>query len=213
MKSTGGKKVVSVLLASGVLVAIAALSWASGSEPHGAAEAGNAHGGHELVSVPLLKDLLLRVINFALLVAILVKFGKKPVMGALHGRTQKIREEFEDLEAKRAEAEKEYKEYETRLSSVDDELKDMVEKAVAQGQEAKERIIAEAEEAAENIKRQAEMAVQTEITEARRRLKDEIANQAAEMAEEIIRKNLKSADQEKLVKDSLDKAQSLAVAR
>ncbi|MFO7761706.1 MAG: F0F1 ATP synthase subunit B [Desulfobia sp.] len=204
MNSTGKKKIVSVLLASGALVAIAALSWAS-------ADAGNAHGdGHELVSVPLLKDLLLRVINFALLVAILVKFGKKPVMGALHGRTQKIREEFEDLEAKRAEAEKEYKEYEARLASVDDELKDMVEKAVAQGQEAKERIMSEAEEAAENIKRQAEMAVQTEITEARRRLKNEIANQAAEMAEEIIRKNLKSADQEKLVRDSLDKAQSLA---
>lgn len=214
MNSAGKKKVVSALLVSGVLVAITALSWAaSGQEAQAAAEAGNAANGgghHELVTVGKLKDLLLRVINFALLVVILVKFGKKPVMDALHGRTRKIKEEFEELEAKRAEAEREYKEYEAKLSSVDDELKEMVEKAVAQGQETKERIIAEAEEAAENIKRQAEMAVQTEITQARRRLKDEIAEAAAEMAEEIIRKNLKSADQDKLVEDCLAKAESSA---
>ncbi len=216
MKSAGRKRRVSLLLV-GVSLAVIAFCWSSLPELSAVAEAsseatGGAHeGGHQdMLSPAKLKDLLLRVINFALLVAILVKFGKKPVMDALHGRTRKIKDEFQDLEGKRTEAEREYKEYEARLSSVDDELREMVEKAAAQGQETRERIIAEAEEAAEAIKRQAEMAVQTEITEARRRLKDEIAEAAAVMAEEIIRKNLKSADQDKLVEDCLAKAESSA---
>lgn len=207
--SAGKKKLTSVLVLGGAVTSIAALSWVLGPEVCAAAEG----GGHELVSPALLKDFLLRVINFALLIVILVKLGKKPLMNFLQGRTRKIKDEFEDLEAKRAEAEKEYREYEARLSSVDEELKEMVEKAVAQGQETRDRIIAEAEEAAENIKRQAEMAVQTEVTEARRRLKNEIAEAAAQMAEEMVSKNLNSADQEKLVEDSLNKAESLAAEK
>jgi len=39
-------------------------------------------------------------LNFALLVCILVKFGKKPVTEALKGRTESIRAAFEELEAK-----------------------------------------------------------------------------------------------------------------
>ena len=166
-------------------------------------------GPHGALSPAKLKDLLWRVLNFAALVLILVKFLKNPLVDALKGRKQSIAAEFEDLEARRSDAEREYKEYESKLAGIDDELKQMVETAIAQGQKEKERILEEAEKAAENIKRQAEMAVQGEIADAKRRLKSEITDQATLMAEEIIKKNLQDADQEKLIDDYLTKVGGL----
>jgi F-type H+-transporting ATPase subunit b len=202
------------VMTAGAVVGIAGVVMASGADPHAAADAhavadahGAAHGGP--LSPEKLKDLGWRVMNFAALVIILVKFLKKPLADGLKNRKEGIRAEFEDLEARRGEAEREYKEYEGKLAGIDDELKTMVENAVAQGQKEKERIIEEAERAAESIQRQAEMAVQNEIADAKRRLKAEITEQAAVMAEEIIKKNLQDADQDKLVDDYLTKVGGL----
>jgi len=211
-------KIALTALALAAVIGTAGIIYASGGDPHAveaaghAAEAaGEAHGAssmtgpHGALSPAKLKDFGWRVMNFAALLVILIKFVKKPLADALKGRQQGIAAEFEDLETRRADAERNYKEYETRLAGIDDELKSMVEKAIAQGQVEKTRIIEEANRAAEGIKRQAEMAVQNEIAEAKRRLKTEIAEQAAIMAEAIIKKNLQDTDQNKLVEDYLTK--------
>jgi F-type H+-transporting ATPase subunit b len=211
-------KIALTALALVAVIGTAGIIYAAGGDPHAveaaghAAEAaGEAHGAssmtgpHGALSPAKLKDFGWRVMNFAALMVILIKFVKKPLVDALKGRQQGIAAEFDDLETRRADAERNYKEYEARLAGIDDELKTMVEKAVAQGQVEKARIIEEANRAAEGIKRQAEMVVQNEITEAKRRLKTEIADQAAIMAEEIIKKNLQDTDQNKLVEDYLTK--------
>lgn len=202
-------------LALAAVVGTAGILYASGADPHAAAaaaaEGGGHGGGHQSgsLSPAKLKDFGWRVMNFAALMFILIKFLKKPLADGLKGRQQKIAAEFEDLETRRADAEREYKEYEGKLSGIDEELKAMVQTAIEQGQKEKERIIEEANKAAENIKRQAEMAVQNEISEAKRRLKVDIAEQAAAMAEEIIKKNLQDADQDKLVEEYLTKVGGL----
>ena len=211
-------KIALTALALVAVIGTAGIIYAAGGDPHAveaaghAAEAaGEAHGAssmtgpHGALSPAKLKDFGWRGMNFAALMVILIKFVKKPLVDALKGRQQGIAAEFDDLETRRADAERNYKEYEARLAGIDDELKTMVEKAVAQGQVEKARIIEEANRAAEGIKRQAEMVVQNEITEAKRRLKTEIADQAAIMAEEIIKKNLQDTDQNKLVEDYLTK--------
>lgn len=213
-KNTKWSKAVLAALALAAVIGTAGIIYASGGDPHAAA-AGDAHGASSLTGPhgPLapakVKDLLWRVMNFAALMVILIKFLKKPLADALKSRQQNIAAEFEDLESRRSDAEQQYKEYEGRLAGIDDELKGMVQKAIAQGQVEKERIIAEANRAAENIKRQAELAVQNEIAEAKRRLKSEIAEQAAVIAEEIIKKNLQDADQTKLVEAYLTKVGGL----
>ena len=206
------KKWSKVALAALTLTAVigtAGILYASGGDPHAAAADNSITGPHGALSPAKLKDFMWRIMNFTALAIILLKFLKNPLVDALKGRKQSIAAEFEDLEARRSDAEQEYKEYESKLAGIDDELKQMVETAISQGQKEKERIIAEAEKAAENIQRQAEMAIQGEITEAKRRLKDDITEQAALMAEEIIKKNLQDSDQEKLVEDYLTKVGGL----
>ncbi len=165
---------------------------------HGAAKGGS-------LSPAKLKDLGWRVLNFIALMIILVKFGAKPIGASLAGRQKRIKDDIEDLQTKRAEAEKSYRDFEAKLASVEKDIDKIVEKAIAQAELERVKIIERAEQAATDIKRQAEMAVQKEIMEARRSLKNDVAEKAAMMAETLIVKNLTAADQVKIVEDYLAK--------
>lgn len=202
-------KIALAALTLAAVVGTAGILYASGADPNAAAADNSMTGPRGALSPAKLKDFMWRVMNFTALAIILVKFLKNPLVDALKGRKQSIAAEFEDLEARRSDSEREYKEYESKLAGIDEELKQMVETAITQGQREKARILEEAEKAAENIKRQAEMAVQGEIADAKRRLKAEITDQATLMAEEIIKKNLQDTDQEKLVEDYLTKVGGL----
>ncbi|ADW18792.1 H+transporting two-sector ATPase B/B' subunit [Desulfobulbus propionicus DSM 2032] len=182
---------------------VAADTHGAKADAHGDAGHGEAHGGS--LSPEKLKDLFWRAVNFLALVVILVKFGAKPIMSGLSGRQQQIREELEDLTARRDEAERAYKDFEVKLAGMEKEMELIVERAIAQAQVEKERILADAEKAAEDIKRQAEAAVQAELEDAKRILREEIAEQAAAMAEELIVKNLTPADQVAITEQYLER--------
>jgi F-type H+-transporting ATPase subunit b len=180
---------------------------------HGAAaDAHGAAGGHAVqdsLSPAKLKDLGWRVMNFVALMIILIKFAAKPVGDALSGRRKQVKEELDSIEAKKAEAERSYKDFSDKLASVEKEVDQIVEKAIAQAEIEKVKIIERAEKAAEDIKRAAQMAVANEVTAARRMLKNDIADQAAVMAETLIMKNLTTDDQVKIVEDYLSKVEAI----
>ncbi|MBM9605114.1 F0F1 ATP synthase subunit B family protein [Desulfopila inferna] len=183
-------------------VASTALAVEDGHAAEGATT--EAHGGGSLAPDKLW-DLFFRILNFAVLVFILVKFGAKPIASGLAGRQQKIKDDIEDLEARKVEAEKTYRDFEAKLAGMEREIDTIVDKAIAQAEIEKAKIIEKAEQAAKDIKRQAEMSVQNEIMIGRRQLKNDIADQAAAMAEQLIVKNLTSEDQVKIIEDYLDK--------
>ncbi|MCL1980378.1 MAG: ATP synthase F0 subunit B [Proteobacteria bacterium] len=165
---------------------------------------GGAHASNSL-SAEKLNDLFWRAVNFLALVIILVKFGAKPVISGLSGRQQRIRQDLDDLTARRDQAEKSYQEFSAKLAGMEKEMELIVARAIAQAQVEKERILADAEKAAEDIKRQAEAAVLAELEDAKRHLREEIAEQAAAMAEELIVKNLTPADQVAITEQYLER--------
>lgn len=197
MKGINRKQINAALLALVACVAVAGVAYASGGEGQGAA------GGS--LSPEKLKDLLWRTMNFAGLVAILLFTLKKPIANGLNSRRQAIAEQFDELDARKVEAERKYKEYEAKLGQIDGEMKRILDAAVAQGEVEKERIITEANRVAADIKRQAAMAIQFELSQAKSTLKNEIAGQALAIAEELLRKNLQTEDQSRLIKDCLSK--------
>ncbi|NTW87720.1 MAG: F0F1 ATP synthase subunit B [Desulfobulbaceae bacterium] len=170
-----------------------------------------ADGGHgakkvsSSLSAEKVKDLGWRVVNFIALMIILVKFGAKPIGAGLAARQKKIKDEIEDLQQKRADAERSYNDFQAKLASVESEIDKIVDRAVAQAEIEKVKIIEKAEQAAHDIKRSAEMAIQNELTEARRTLKNEVADQAAIMAEKLIVNNLTADDQVKIIDNYLAK--------
>ena len=194
---TKWSKIFKITLTVVVLLALAGIAYASTG-----AEGGHGEGS---LSPAKLKDLLWRTLNFAVLLIVLVKFLSKPIANGLRARQQSIKEQFDDLEARKAEADKAYKTYEEKLAAIEQEVNEIIQTAIEQGEAEKERIIEEANRAASDIKRQAEMAIQQELAEAKLQLREQVANQAVVMAEGLIRKNLQEADQVKLIEDYLSK--------
>lgn len=182
--------------------AVAEDGHAVATEDHGAAD---AHAVVDSLSPEKLKDLGWRVMNFIVLLIILVKFGAKPIANGLGARRRQIKDEIEDLEIKKVDAEKAYKEFSEKLESVEKDVGSIVQNAVAQAEIEKVRILEAAEKSADDVKRSAEMAIANEVTAAKRSLKVSVTEQAAVMAEELIIKNLTADDQVKIIEDYLDK--------
>jgi F-type H+-transporting ATPase subunit b len=176
---------------------------AYGEEENGHGSA--AHGEHHGLTHSQVMNFIWHCLNFSILALVLVKYLKKPITDGLKGRTEAIRAQFAELDAKKVEAERRYAEYESKLSGMDDEARKILENYIAQGQAEKERIIVQANEAAERIKAQAEFYVQQELAKAQIELRTEVADLAVGMAEDIIKKNLTDQDHDALISDYLER--------
>ena len=174
-------------------------------EGHDMAAHGEGHGEHHGLTHSQVMNFIWHCLNFSILAFLLVKFLRKPITGALKGRTESIRAAFEELEAKRADAERKYAEYESKLSTMDEQAERILKTFTEQGESEKEKIIAQAHEAAERIKAQAEFYVQQELAKAKTELQTEAADMAVKMAEELIRKNLNEEDHHRLISEYLER--------
>jgi F-type H+-transporting ATPase subunit b len=89
--------------------------------------------------------------NFSLLALVLFFLLKKPASKALGDRIKSIKEQINDLEQKKGEAEKELERFNQKLSLLEKEAEEIIEKYKQQGEEARAKIIKEAEAAADKL--------------------------------------------------------------
>ena len=146
-----------------------------------------------------------RVMNFVVLVVALVFVLRKPLSQALGARITGIKEQLEELEARKDEAEKKLAEYDQKLAQLEKEADKIVDDYIKQGEEAKARILKEAESAAEKLKAQARRNIEHEFEQAKKRLQQEIFEKSLVKAEEIIKGKFSEEDQDRIVDDYLKK--------
>lgn len=183
--------VVSLLVILSVLLAFGAV-WASSEGGHGD-------------SAGKVKDLIWRIMNFAVLAGVLVFLLRKPLGQALESRRQGIRDQLDDLEKQKADAKKQLAEYKAKLARLDQEIEKIVAEYVKDGEAAKAKILEEAKVAAEKLQAQAKKNIEHEFQKARQELKAEMAEQAVTMAEALIKKKIRDEDQERIIGEYLTK--------
>ena len=159
-------------------------------------------GGHALNWT----DFMLRFLNFAIMLAILVKLLKKPIANFFKSRTENIEKLLEELEAKKRAAEAKAAEYKSRLDRLDQETGQIVDEYVQEGEREKQKIVDAAAKQAEYIKQQARFAIQQEMKAARESLQEEIAELSVAAAENLLKKSIRPADQQRLVEEFTIKA-------
>jgi F-type H+-transporting ATPase subunit b len=146
-----------------------------------------------------------RAMNFAVLAIVLVFLLRKPLSQALSSRIKVIKDELEDLEARKDDAEKKLAEYNEKLAQLEKEAETIVEDYIKQGHEAKERILKEAESSADKLKAQARRNIEHEFEQAKLKLQEEIFETSLEKAEEIIKIKFSTDDQDRIVDEYLKK--------
>lgn len=146
-----------------------------------------------------------RVLNFAVLAGALFFLLRKPISEALRSRIAGIKEQLEDLEARKEETEKKLAAYNEKLSQLEKEAEKIVTDYIKQGNEAKQRILKEAEAAAQKLQDQAQRNIEHEFERAKQQLQEEILEKSLVKAEAIIKKKIKATDQNRLVDEYLEK--------
>ena len=86
-----------------------------------------------------------RVMNFTVLFVALFLLLRKPTAQALNARIKGIKEQLDELETKKKEAEKQLTVYNEKFAQLEQEAEKLIEEYIRQGNDAKARILAEAD--------------------------------------------------------------------
>jgi F-type H+-transporting ATPase subunit b len=153
------------------------------------------------------------VLNFALLLFILMKYGGPAAKNAAASRHDQIKTALDEAAKLRKQAADKLAEYESRLKDADSEIKKLVEGMRADAEADKARILENASRQAALMKKDAEQRIAAEIEYARAQLTKEVTAASAKATEELLKKKMVPSDQQKLVTSFISDIQSGREAR
>lgn len=180
---------------------------ASASEPEGHGQEAAAHGETHEAATPD-KSFAFSVVNFVLLAALLVYGYKKFGAETFPQRRAQIAQAMEEAARAKAEAEAKYKDYRERVSNLEREIEALKATYRGDAETEKAAIVAAAREAAERMKVQAERTATLEVAKARSELRAEAAALAIDLAERIVTERINAEDQERLVREYVEKLEA-----
>ena len=173
-----------------------------------AAEGGE--GAHHVDTAKQMKDFGWRVLDFAVLFAIVIWGLKKAnVKGSLADRQVAIDKALKEAAEAKAAADSKFSEYSDKLAAANKEVDQIYAAIRSEGEAEKARIIAEAKAAAVKIREQAEQAASQEVFKAKSELRAEAVRLAVELAGQNIKQNIRKDDQDRLVGEYLTKVVEL----
>lgn len=153
-------------------------------------------------------DLVMKWVNFAILVFLLVKFTRTPIMSMLHGRKEKLERQLKQVdEEKEAAAEK----VQETLNLIDqsairfDQLK---ERIVAQGEKSQQEIIKAAKVQSQLMLDETKVRINYKIYQARKTLKEELVDAAIDLAMKKLPDVITDEDNQKLIERYIASADS-----
>lgn len=154
-------------------------------------------------------DIFKQFVNFAILVGALVYFLRKPLSSFLKERSEMLRKSIDDAAGAREEAAAKLAAIEARVAGLAGEVSAMNRKMDAEAEEEANRIREAAQAEIERVRVQAQFAADQEVKKAREELRREAAALATSAAEEMVRKAMTPADQERLVRENIEKIREI----
>ncbi len=163
-----------------------------------------AAGGESNIFAGDLGNAIWTLVIFGLVLFVLGKYAWGPMLESLQQREKFIRESLEQAKSDREAAEARLKEYEEKLTAARAEATAIVEEGRRDADEVRRRIESEArgeaDKMVERARREIQIAQQTAIKE----LYSTSASLATELAGRVLRREVKAADHERLIAESLD---------
>ncbi len=149
------------------------------------------------------KEWLWKIINFAILVIVLVKFLGKPMREYFRKRTEIIQKSLDEAREAKELAQKALQEVQEKIKLKDEEIDRIIEAARASGVADRDELIKKGEEMSEKIKDQAKSNIEMELKNAKAKLRAEAAELAVKLAEKKIKEQLSEEEQLKLLEESI----------
>ncbi len=142
---------------------------------------------------------------FVLLLLVLGKFAWPPIMQALDEREKGIADNIAAAEAKHVEAKELLTQYEARLASAAEEVRELLDEARRDAEHTKTQIVNEARQAAQAEHDRSMRDVQQATDVAMKQLAEKSASLAIELAGKVVGDELTQTHQDRLVREALGK--------
>ena len=172
----------------------AAAPAAAGAQPVEHANAEAAHGSEHPI-----RDMVAKLLNFAILVGILVYFLKTPIASYLSGRSAQIRQDLITAAEMRRIATAQLQEIQARLSELPAELAALKSRGEEDVRSEKIRIAETAKTERERLLDQTRREIAMRLRIARRELTEHAAQLAVQVAHDRIQRTITPEDQLRLV--------------
>ncbi len=140
-----------------------------------------------------------QLFNLVLVIGVLVWIARKPLTTFFVARTQTIRERLAEAQAEHKEAEKNLAEIQSRMSRLDDEVREIKEQAEREAQEEYHRLVSAAERDAEKIVERAREEIEGMTRAALLELREHVAELSVRLAEDRIRREITEEDKSRLI--------------
>ena len=154
-------------------------------------------------SSPLM-DFIWKVVNVAVLGAIIYKFAKKPVGNALNSSAEPAKKLLSDAREAEEKLTAELGEMRGKIAGLEKEAEQMVKTARKDAEIEKERIIEEGRQEIERMKKQASFALEQQRRKVEADLRNWIAEESVALAEKEMKQEMNQNQQNKLVKNYMD---------
>jgi len=145
-----------------------------------------------------LYDLIMRYVNFLILVFFIIRFGKAPVKKFLYHKKKEISEEITHLEKQKEEALKKVDSNAKALEDSHIRFEKLRERIVRQGRAARDRIVEDAGQESRILIAGAKRKADYQIQLAKEELRSELLNAAFELAIKKIPKHVTKDDSRRL---------------
>jgi F-type H+-transporting ATPase subunit b len=179
---------------------------AAESEAHGepaTAEHEGGHAGPTLIEVVTSTHFIASVVNFAILVGVLVWFGRKPIRGFLVARRRAVEEGMAEGVRIKEQAEAKHREYSARLAQLDSEVARLRAEIREAAEKEKVRILEETENRVKRLKQETDRLIEQQMQQLQADVMREVIDTAVTSAETVLRDKLNAQDQQRLAREYL----------
>lgn len=144
-------------------------------------------------------DPIMKWVNFAILLFVIVKYAGPPLMNFLRAQGRDIEREMAKIETYKAEILHQLKQVQKKLSQSDARMAEIRERIIEEGKRRKAALILEAETECQRMIESAAKKSEAYLLEAKRKLREEMVDIATDRALELLPRIVKKEDREKMV--------------
>ena len=151
--------------------------------------------------IPEIEQVAIQLIALIVLLFVFKRYGWEPTKRFIEKRKEIVASQFDEAELAKKESFELKRKYEERMSSAEEEAKQMLENSKEQGKRVYDEIISDARREAKQKLTKASEAIEQDVKNAQDKIKEDIIEIAVSGAEQLIKKEIDAKAHQRLFDD------------
>jgi F-type H+-transporting ATPase subunit b len=144
-------------------------------------------------------DLVMRWLNFGIIVFVLVKYARRPLKDFLLSRREELAREIEKIEQKKQEANQKIHEATQMMEESEDRFNQIKARIIREGEKRKQQIIESAHREKDILLEAATRKIENQLFEAKSAFKSELVDRAVSLAMQRLPEEITAEDERQLI--------------